>query len=337
MEEQRSQVTGSYSHAGAEYTRSGGSSDLAHYGDPEAEYAALKEGVAVAWRPQAALRLTGKDPVGMLNAILTNEVPKESNRGVYALLLNPKGRVQADLRVLKNGEEFLILTEPEGTEAAKEILGRYAPFSRIKLDEPEDRSVLGLYGPRASELIGGSNLEEHETAEKEIGGVSVLVAGVRLPAPGYDLLGPARALQTIREYLIYNGATPTGSHAYETLRVETATPRFGPDITPENFPAEAGILDRTVSFVKGCYPGQETVARMHYRGHPNRALYRLKIEGAPPPPETQILQNEKQVGKIKSVAPLQVDGETLALGYLHRKADLNEELYAGEAVVAALD
>lgn len=337
MEEQRSFVSDGYSHAGAEYTCFGGRPVPAHYGDPAAEYAALKESVAVVERSQAVFRLSGKDPVGMLDAILTNNVPKKGNCGVYALLLTLKGRVQTDLRVLKAGEDVLVLAEPEGAEAAKEILGRYAPFSRVKLDEPDEWSVLGLYGPRAAELLYGLGLKEHESAETDVGGMSLLAAGVLRPVAGYDLVGPAQSLQAAREHLLGGGATPAGVHAYETVRIESATPSFGSDITPENFPAEAGILERAVSFAKGCYPGQETVARMYYRGHPNRALYRLKIEGAPPPPNTPVLQNDKQVGRTTSIAPLQVNGETLALGYLHRNTDLGGELHAGESFVTVLD
>ena len=333
MEELRSPTTNERPHAEAEYTHFAGRPVPDHYGDPVAEYAALKDGAAITERPQAVLRLTGKDPAGMLEAVLTNEVPKEAGRGVYALLLDSKGRVQTDLRVLKGAEGILVVTEPEGAEAARDILGRYAPFSRVKLDAPDDWRVLGLYGPQAPGLPGGLNLQEHETAAVEIGGSPVLAAGVAGPVPGYDLLGPAGLLRKAREHLVAEGAMPVGTQAYETVRVEARIPRFGADVTPENFPAEAGILDRAVSFSKGCYPGQETVARMHYRGHPNRALHRLKIEGTPPPPDTPTLQNEKQVGKITSVAPLPVDGETLALGYLHRNADLQSSLTADNAPV----
>src|SRR3712207_807484 len=109
--------------------------------------------------------------------------------------------------------------------------------------------------------------------------------------------------------------------------------RSGADVPPENFPAEAGILERTVSFEKGCYPGQETVARMHYRGNPNKVLHRFVLEGSPPQPDTPIFQNEKQVGKVTSLAPMPVNGEIFALGYLSRNADTQDALHAGDATL----
>lgn len=312
------------------YTRSDGRSSTG--------YAALRESAAVVdLSHKTVLRLAGRDPVGMLDAVLTNEVPKETNLGVYALLLSPKGRVQADVRVLKAppGKDVLIDTEPEGAAAAKELLGRYAPFSRVKLEDlsgSEERwGVLGLYGPRAKELVGGLDLPEHASARVTLGDTTVLAAGVAVPVAGYDLLGPADDLLSVRDHLIERGVVPADRDAYETARIEAGDPRFGADVTPENFPAEAGVLERAVSFQKGCYPGQETVARMHYRGHPNRELHHFAVEGAIPSPGTEIVQNEKRVGWITSVAPLPVGGETLALGYLHRNADPRGELEAGEA------
>ena len=285
--------------------------------------AALARGAAVVERPgRGLLRLTGKDPLGMLNAVLTNDVPAKSDLGAYALLLNPKGRVQADLRVLKAGDAVLVDTEPEGVGAAREILGRYAPFSRVKLEDlSRSWSVLGLYGPLAGESLGGLDLEEHQTSEVEIGGETVLAVGVATPVPGYDLLGPSEAVARASENLLENGAVRAVLDAYETARIKTGTPRFGSDITPENFPGEAGILDRAVDFKKGCYPGQETVARMHYRGHPNKTLYRISSKN-PLESGTLILQADKPVGTVTSVAPLEVDGRAFALCYLSRKTDL---------------
>jgi len=302
------------------------------------EYESLEEGMTLVERSnKVVLKLTGKDPVGMLNAILTNVVPKEENLGAYGALLNPKGRIQTDLRVLKNGEDILIDTEPEGAHSAREILGRYAPFSRVKVQDLSEGDVpwtiLGLYGPRVGELLGGLRLAEHETAQIEVGGVTVLTAGVAVPVPGFDLVGPADALRATGEHLIKAGARPAGLEAYETARVAACIPRFGADITPENFPAEAGILERAVSFEKGCYPGQETVARMRYRGHPNKTLHRLAVEGQPPAPGAPIVQNKKQVGRITSTAPLPINDRRLALGYLSRNADPSAPLRAGEAVL----
>ncbi|HZC19808.1 MAG TPA: hypothetical protein VE225_08850 [Rubrobacteraceae bacterium] len=310
----------------AEYTRS-----LAGYESLEGE-AAL-----VGRSQRMVLKLTGKDPVGMLNAILTNEVPKVGNVGAYAALLNAKGRIQTDVRVLKWADEVFIDTEPEGARVAREILGRYALFSRVKVEDLSDAetpwTVLGLYGPRAEGLLGGLRLAEHETARIEVGEAILLAAGVAVPVAGFDLVGPEDALRHAREYLIKAGAKPANPDAYETARIAAGIPRFGVDITPENFPAEAGILERAVSFSKGCYPGQETVARMRYRGHPNKTLHRLAIQGPPPAPGTPIVQDEKQVGKITSTAPLPVNGRYPALGYLSRNAQKDAPLSAGEAAV----
>ena len=175
-------------------------------------YDALQTGAALVDHPgRRLLRLSGKDPVGMLNAVLTNEVPKETGLGAYALLLNPKGRIQTDLRVHKSGEDVLVVTEPEGADAAREILGRYAPFSRVKIEDLSRGDVpwsaLGLYGPDAPRLLAGLQLAEHESAQTEVGGATLLAAGVALPISGFDLLGPADALLAARESLLRSGAT----------------------------------------------------------------------------------------------------------------------------------
>ena len=313
-------------------------------------YTALQKGVAVVDRPERKIfRLAGKDPIGMLNAILTNDVPAHGDLGAYAMLLDPKGRIQTDLRVLKAEDTVLIDTEPEGAEAAKEILGRYAPFSRVKLEDLPDWGVLGLYGPRAIVLLGDPDLAEHETRRAEFGGASVLIVGVAVPVSGYDLIGPANSLSTIREHVIGAGATPAGHDALETARIAAGTPRFGADITPENFPGESeNTLERAVSFNKGCYPGQETVARMHYRGSPNKRLYRFELEPGPTEPSEagdEILQEGKKladhissvdvVGRLTSVAPFPVDGRIYALGYLARKADLTVPMRAEDAKILA--
>jgi folate-binding protein YgfZ len=318
------------------YTRLAGRLVPAHHGG----YAALREGAAlVDLSHKTILRLSGEKAGQMLDAVLTNEVPKGDRRGVYALLLNPKGRIQTDLRVLKADGSVLIDIEPEGVAAAKELLNRFAPFYRVEVEDLSETEapwgILGLYGPHAGDLLDRPVLTEHETTGITLGDAAVLATGVAVPVPGYDLLGPADALGAASEHLTGRGALPVDIPAYETSRIEAGVPRFGSDMTPENFPAEAGVLDRAVSFEKGCYPGQETVARMRYRGHPNRTLRRLAVEGAPTPPGAEILQHGKRVGQITSVAPLPVGGATLALGYLSWNAEATP-LHAGEATLRPL-
>jgi folate-binding protein YgfZ len=174
--------------------------------------------------------------------------------------------------------------------------------------------------------------------------------GVDVPVDGYDLVGPADSMGAVREYLTGAGATAAGRDAYETARIAAGVPRFGADLTPDNFPGESeGALGRAVDFGKGCYPGQETVARMHYRGSPNKRLYRFELEpGSMEPPEAgdEVLQGERKVAKavpvvdvvgwLSSVAPLPVDGKVYALGYLARKADLEAPMRAEDANVLAV-
>jgi tRNA-modifying protein YgfZ len=305
-------------------------------------YAALTQGAAtVDLSDRRLLRLTGKDPAGMLNAVLTNDVPAGENRGAYALLLDPKGRVQTDLRAVKTGVGILLDTEPEGAEAAVQILGRYAPFSRVKMEKLPEWGVLGLYGPHANDLLEVPDLAEHEAKQVEIYGIPVLVVGVAVPVAGYDLIAPSDALDEVRGYLTGRGATAADPAAYDAARIEAGIPRFGTDITPDNFPGEStNVLERAVSFGKGCYPGQETVARMHYRGSPNKRLYRFDLEPEheeAPDAGAEILQDDNAsagvVGRLTSVAPFPVDGKVCALGYLARKADPNSLLRAEDARV----
>jgi folate-binding protein YgfZ len=207
----------------------------------------------------------------------------------------------------------------------------------VNLEELTDWKALGFYGPDAASIRDvGFGLSEHESAEVENNGTKLLAVGVATPVPGFDHLGPADMVGVVRERLIERGAIPASVDVYETARIKAGIPRFGSDITPENFPAETGILERAVSFEKGCYPGQETVARMRYRGHPNKLLHRFAVEGPSPPPDTPILQAGKQVGRATSVAPLPVDGETFALGYLSRDANARGVLRAGNATLLPL-
>ncbi|MGI8650639.1 MAG: YgfZ/GcvT domain-containing protein [Rubrobacter sp.] len=299
---------------------------------PNAGLSFFESGTSVVrFTSKKILRLSKKgragDPSGMLDAILTTDLPKDANSGTYALLLNPKGRILTDLTVLKDGEDLLAVVETEGAEAATETLRRYAPFSRVKIEETS-LVVLGVFGPEAGSVLPVFPAE-NASSRVEIGGCDTLVYGVSLPATGVGIIAEAQDSSGITEFLSHSGAEVMSEEHYETARIHRATPKFGADITQESFPAEALLEERAVDFKKGCYPGQETVARMHYRGQPNKFLHRFIVEGEARP-GASILQEDKAAGYLTSVAPLTVDGKIYALGYLKRRADVAGELIAGD-------
>lgn len=264
----------------------------------------------------------------MLDAVLTRDVPADRDLGAYALLLDPKGRVLADLEVIRDEEDVLLVAEDAGAQSAAETLGRYAPFSRVKVGDA-GMAVVGVYGPGARSLPGlDLSGKEHRRVTFESGTGEVAATAYvpsTGPSGGVCLLVPEESAPRLFEAVLALGTGKLREEEYETARIVEARPRFGTDVTASNFPAEAYLDRSAVSFDKGCYPGQETVARMHYRGQPNKHLHRFTVEGEATP-GAEVLQNDRAVGYLTSVAPLAVGGKTYALGYLKRRADLAGEL-----------
>ena len=226
---------------------------------------------AAADRARAYVRVRGADAVEYLDRMLSNDVPAEGS--VDALLLTPKARVIAPLLVWRRGDDdVLLLTEPELGEVVRAHLTRmrFAAKCEIELEEHSSTIVFG-----------------------ESGGI-----------PNRDYGRPAVEL--------LDAAVPAslGDDELERLRIEAATPRFGREIDDRVLPAEAGLDERAISFSKGCYPGQEPVARQHFRGKVNRKLRVLEVDGEPPTPETAVTHDGKEVGRITSA----VSG--LALAYV---------------------
>ncbi len=141
-------------------------------------------------------------------------------------------------------------------------------------DVTEKRAILSLIGPRSAEIAGAPPLPEHACEALSVGGVDCLAVGT---AVGIDLIAAAGDAERLRAALTDAGAVEVGAEAAEILRIEAGTPRFGAEMGAETMPAEAGIVEDAVSFTKGCYIGQETVARLHYKGKPNRHLRGLRL------------------------------------------------------------
>jgi folate-binding protein YgfZ len=230
----------------------------------------------VARRPRAYVRVAGPDAEDYLQRMVSNDVT--SGEVVDALLLTPKSRVIAPLRVWRRGpEDFLLLTEPELGEAVRAQLLRSRFAAKCEV-EPE----------------------EH---------ISLLVFGEAEGLPG-ELPGTVEVLDA--------GLEPTlGDDEVERARIEAGVPAWGKELDDSILPAEAGLEETHISFTKGCYPGQEPIARLHHRGHANRGLRVLHVDAQP---GDELVWEGKTVGRVTSAVP------GVALAYVRTEVPEGAEL-----------
>lgn len=237
----------------------------------------------VARRPRAFVRVRGPAAGEYLQRMLSNDVLSLGvGEARDALLLTPKARVIATLRVLRRGEDdYLLLTEPQLGEVVRAHLLRMRFAARCEI-EPEEHSAFVVFGQSPAGTVAIPTADYGEPA------VEVLDAELE-PTLGEDEL--------------------------ERMRIEAGTPLHGKDIDDQVLPAEAGLVARAVSLTKGCYPGQEPVARLHFRGHANRALRVLRIEtDTPPSRDAEIVYEGKTVGRVTSA--VRAEQDVVALGYV---------------------
>jgi folate-binding protein YgfZ len=266
----------------------------------DAQYRQLREECGLLDRSERGMLVArGPDAAEFLHGQLTNEVEALApGEGCYAALLDRKGHIQSDMRVLRlAAEEIWLDLEPAAREAVLRHLTMYKIGREVEVDDLSgERAILSLIGPRAVEVAGTAPLPEHAVEATRIEGVECLAVGTD---GGVDLIAAAADAARLREALLDAGAVEVGAEAAEIARIESGRPRFGSEMSSETMPAEAGIVERAVSFEKGCYIGQEPVARLHYKGRPNRHLRGLRL---PEPVErgTDILLGDKVVGRVAS-------------------------------------
>ncbi len=300
----------------------------------DAQYRQLREECGLLERSaRGKLIVSGPDAAEYLQGQLTNDVEALSpGEGRYAALLDRKGHMQADMRVLRtSAEEIWIDTEPEALAAARRHLEMYKIGRDVALaDVSGERAILSLIGPRSVELAGTAALPELASEEAAIDGVACLSVGTDA---GIDLIAKAADAAPLREALVARGAVAVDPEAAEVIRIESGRPRFGAEMSAETMPAEAGIVERAISFTKGCYIGQEPVARLHYKGRPNRHLRGLELSAPASAGETLRL-GEKEVGRIGSAALSPARGP-IGLAIVRREAEPGSELAVGEDDVTA--
>jgi folate-binding protein YgfZ len=280
------------------------------------------------------LIVKGPDAAEYLQGQLTNDIEGlEPERGTYAALLDRKGHLQSDMRVLRlgNGEIWLDL-EKGPAEGVLRHLRTYSIGRDVEIAEVTERwAITSVIGPRAGELSGFEGLTpEHAQRFREWDGNDVLAVATDL---GLDLITRADRATPLAELLSGAGAAEVSEEATEIVRVESGRPRFGVDMGPETMPAEAGIVERAVDFEKGCYIGQEPVARLHYRGKPNRSLRGLRLS-APAAHGDPLLLGEKEVGAIGTACLSPAFGP-IALSIIRREAGEGDQLLVGDGDMTA--
>ncbi len=299
----------------------------------DAQYRALREGAGLLERPERRLfEVTGAEAAEYLQGQLTNDVEAlVPGTGCYAALLDRKGRMQGDMRVLRTEPGFLVETEAVAADAVLRHLVLYKVGRAVEVeDRSEGLAVLSVIGPAAGEVVlSGPTGPEHAHRELEIGGVGCRPVSTDL---GVDLICPDTELDAVREAMLERGAERVGEQAAEIIRVESGRPRFGREMTTATIPEEAGINERAVSFSKGCYIGQETVARLHYRGKPNRRLRGIRLS-APVAAGAPIRAGERELGAIGTAALSPAHGP-IALAIVRREAEEGASVLVGDGVEA---
>src|SRR5829696_4493422 len=234
------------------------------------EYRTLTEGCGLVDRSERGkLALTGAEAKAFLQGQVTNDVEGlEPGRGCYAAFLTHKGKMLGDLRILDVGDELLLDTERATLQELFNMIRRYKLGRDVELHKRTlELAELSLVGPDARRVAGAGDLgtAEHDSVRTALG-----------------ILVPAERAGEVRDALVGAGAVRVSEAAAEVVRVESGRPRYGLDLDDSVIPQEAGLNERAVSFTKGCYVGQETVARLHYRGRPNRHLRGLRLSEPAP-------------------------------------------------------
>ncbi len=300
----------------------------------DAQYRQLREECGVLDRSsRGKLILKGPEAAEYLQGQLTNDIEVLGpGEGCYAALLDRKGHMQADMRVLRlSDDEIWVDAEVEALAAAKRHLEMYKIGREVELEDVSaERAILSLLGPRSADLLGAPPLPAYASKPISVGGVDCLAVGT---TPGLDLILGVADGERVSATLAELGAPEVGPEAVEILRIEAGTPRFGAEMDTATMPAEAGIVEAAVNFEKGCYIGQETVARLHYRGKPNRHLRGLRLS-APAAPGTVLRLGEKEVGRVGGSCVSPAHGP-IALAILRREAEPGTELAVGEDGVTA--
>jgi folate-binding protein YgfZ len=319
--------------AGAVFAEINGQEVIAHYGDWRAEYDALREGAGVLDLSfRGRLCLLGADAQRFLNGQVTNNVKDlRVGEGCYAALVSAKGKLHSDLNIYRLENEMLLDFEPGLSASVAQRLEKFVIAEDVQvMDAAPQYGLLSVQGPKVAEVLSVLSppltmpAKTMSAARKEEAafGELYLTNMPRLRTRGADLFAPTTAMKDLAGRLLTNGARLCGWQALETARIEAGIPRFGADMGESNLAPEA-LDTRAISYAKGCYIGQEVIARIRTYGQVAKSLRGLRLVGEgedAPPKGTKLFLGEKEVGAITSAVWSPVLKTVIALGYVRREA-----------------
>ncbi len=302
--------------------------------DAIAEYRMAREAVALADTSyRAYFYFDGPDRIRYLNAVLTNNIRDlVAGQGNVSLLLNPQGHILAEIEVYALEQRLLAVTHAMARERTASTLEKFIIMDDVILEDATDHlGSVALEGPQAATLLrelGGLELEalaNHAHTEAVVGSVSCrIVRRSQFGQMGAELIAHRGAIgalwQTLVEAARRHGGGPVGYAALNALRLEAGVPWFGYDFDEKNIPHEAALETSHISYVKGCYTGQEIVERVRSRGHVNRRRVALQFSGnVMPEPGARLLAEGKEAGQVTSAAFSPAASGAIGMGYVRRE------------------
>ncbi|WP_336000958.1 aminomethyltransferase family protein [Halorientalis halophila] len=305
----------------ATFREVGGRRVVDHYGRPERTHAAVRRVVGVCEFGYGVLTVTGDDRIDFVDNAVSNRVPTEDGQGVYALLLDPQGKITTDMYVYNAGERLLVFTPPQRADPIAEDWAGKTFIQDVEIDVATDEfATFGVHGPKATEKIA-SVLTKAASPDERLSfvrgsmgdaGVTVIRDDGLAGEEGYTVVCTADAARDVFDTLENRGmnAAPFGYRTWESLTLEAGTPLFDTELEGE-IPNVLGIRN-ALDFEKGCYVGQEVVSRVENRGQPSRRLVGLTVETVPDP-GAAVFDGDSSVGAVTRGIESPTREEPLAL------------------------
>ena len=300
------------------------------YSDVASEWRAAKEQVVLHDSSHVGrLKATGQDVLDLLHRLSTNDVGSlQPGEGAPTVLTTDRGRILDLITVLHLGEYVLLLSSPPTREQVAQWIDKYTIMEEVELEDiTTGTGLLSLLGPKASSLLESltglrlAGMQNHCSEKVDLGGLSAhLIRRDTVGLPGFLLMVQQEEASKLWDTLISAGALPMGMEAYQALRVEAGWPDYGEELGEPYNPLEAGLAG-AISFTKGCYIGQEVIARLDTYDKVQRHLVSFILSGDGRVANGTVLcQDGMEVGNVTSVAKVPTTGQLVGMGYVRRAA-----------------